>query len=122
MKTNEKNTVKSELEFYKEIRQYSQKDLKLTKRFLKLMFIASSEVFMFALGFFVSLIPFMLIVIALTEKNAVSTFGMLTILFAIYPLIYRFRMRDKVKSLREEARNAKNAYDAVVKEKSQAQV
>ena len=119
MKTNKENTVKSELQYYKEIREYSKGDLALMKRFIKMMFVISSEWFMFSMGIILFLVPMILFFRYGSAVDSWAIVDVTVVLLVAYPFIYHFRMRKRVHGLREEAHNAKRAYDTVIKEKSQ---
>ncbi len=120
MKTKKENTVKSELQYYKEIREYSARDLSLMRRFIKVMFVISSEWFMFSMGIIIFLAPMLIYFNLSSFKDSWALIDMNIVLMLAYPVIYHFRMRKRVHGLREEAHNAKRAYETVMKEKSQS--
>lgn len=115
MKTANKTSVKSELDYYKEIREFSPKDLRLTGKLVKLVMFITNEFFMF----FTILIVWsaiLLVPVYLTISD-MSLFGIICGVFAIvFPIVYQYKTRPEIKSLHEEMKNMRNAYKSVIEE------
>ena len=113
MKTSKIIPAKSELEYYKEFSACTADELRSAKRTIKIMSLFGKDSFMFMLIVLLSLVPW-LIVFNIVCAGQWFILDLNIILVITCPIIYHFFCRKYTLSIREEANNAKHAYDSVV--------
>lgn len=114
MKTKPTKPAKSELEYYKSIREYSPRELKIMGRIMRMTFLRK-EYFLFFFFACFSILPWILVIYLINPSEMLTPS---VILIIVYPIIYGLILRPASKNIKEDISNAKKAYDAVIKENS----
>lgn len=104
------------LEYYQELKQMDDNELKKTRRLLRLMKLLSSHAFNFSIGFVFGTCAPLFVLFLLVDDITILRVSTIVCVVA-YPFIYSVRTHKRVDVMREEYNNAMFAYEDVLAEK-----
>jgi uncharacterized membrane protein len=113
---NNQAKATSQLEYYEEFKQMSEKEFEKSRRMLRVMNILSGHAVNFTIGFVFNIcVPLVLVFLIFNDISILKTVAVFGIV--AYPIVYKLRTHKRVDYMREEYTNAKLAYDEVLAEK-----